>query len=452
MRHGSSADWSVVGAGGGRGRVRVSGGSRGGRGGGRHAGRWAAGPGGYPEHPRHPATGVRHAAAVHQLSWVRHNIRQKKAANGHSACDCVDLMDGTSDKETVSQSPNSPMTEVGVSTSHNGPPTSGTILTDTQASSPHPSEEIASSQSEHRYSKCHQDRELPSIPPNSSLIRGMAPPSSADSTYEVVKDMAVASRDISIEDSLYETVKELKYPPKKLALTNGTADLSASPHQPPLCAPLLLNGHLSPSTAEYASVDRNKKSRHSADLEAKQRSGDNNGSGSAPSGNPTEEPEDLPPPVPEKVLDENDNQPMLVNGFADGEALYNGKLHSPLSLAPRLHNKVPSDNESPDYSNNKNGASVNPEDKEHDYSSIAELKGLIPTGSSGDLYATVHEVYAQPGEEPCAVDGADPGYESIRIQKTGSLDEEHREGEGAKAEPDYESVGELGLSRETSRL
>ncbi|XP_061764478.1 phosphoprotein associated with glycosphingolipid-enriched microdomains 1 isoform X1 [Nerophis ophidion] len=374
---------------------------------------------------------------------------QKKAAIGHSACDRVDLMDGTSDKETVSQSPDSPMTDVGVSSSHYEPPTSGTILTDTQASSPHPSEEIAFSQSEHRSSKCHQDRELPSLPPNSSLIRGTAPPSSGDSTYEVVKDMAVTSRDISIEDSLYETVKELKYPPKKLALTNGTADLSAAHHQPPICAPLLLNGHLSPSTAEYASVDHNKKSRHSADLEAKQRSGDNSGSGSTPSGNSTEEPEDLPPPVPEKVLDENDNQPMLVNGFADGEALYNGKLHSPLSSAPGLHNKVPSDNESPDYSsvNKKNGAGVNPEDKEHDYSSIAELKGLIPTGSSGDLYATVHDVYAQPGEKPCAAGGADPGYESIRIPKNGSLDEE-----GAKAEPDYESVGELGLSRETSRL
>ncbi|XP_054619910.1 phosphoprotein associated with glycosphingolipid-enriched microdomains 1 isoform X2 [Dunckerocampus dactyliophorus] len=366
---------------------------------------------------------------------------QKKAVKGHPAGDRVDLMDGTSDKETVSQSPDSPVTDVGVSSSHNGPRTS--VLTDTRASSPHPSEEIPSSQSEHRSSKCPQDRELPSIPANGSLIRDPPPPSSGDSTYEVVKEMVAASRDISIEDSLYETVKELKDPPKKLAFANGTADPS------PLCGPLLLNGHRSPSTAEYASVDRNKKSRNSADLEAKRRSANNYNGGVTPS---CKEPEDLPPPVPEKVLDENDNQAVLVNGFA--EVLHNGKLPSPLSPAPGLHNKVPSANEASEYSavDRTNDASANPEDKEHDYSSIAELKGLIPAGSSSDLYATVHDFYARPGEASAFVDAADPGYESIRIPKTGGSDEERGEGEGAKAEPDYESVGELGLSRETSRL
>nr|XP_057902857.1 phosphoprotein associated with glycosphingolipid-enriched microdomains 1 [Doryrhamphus excisus] len=371
---------------------------------------------------------------------------QKKAVGGPPAGDRVDLMDGTSDKEAISQSPESPVTDVGVSSSHNGPRTSGTILT--EASSPHPSEDIPSSQSEHRSSKCPQDRELPSIPANGSLIRDAPPPSSGDSTYEVVKDMAATSRDISIEDSLYETVKELKDPPKKLALANGTAAPS------PLRGPLLLNGHVSPSTVEYASVDRNKKSRNSADLEAKRRSADNNYNGRGCGATPAcKEPDDLPPPVPEKVLDENDNQAVLANGV--GAVLHNGKLHSPPSPAPGLHNKVPSsDNEPSAYSSvdGTNHAGANPEDKEHDYSSIAELKGLIPAGSSSDLYATVHDVYARPGEPSAAGDGADPGYESIRIPKTGSSDEERREGEGAKAEPDYESVGELGLSRETSRL
>lgn len=58
------------------------------------------------------------------------------------------------------------------------------VLTDTQDTSPQPSEEMLSSQSELRSSKCPQDRELPSIPPNNALI-GEGPPTSGDSTYEV---------------------------------------------------------------------------------------------------------------------------------------------------------------------------------------------------------------------------------------------------------------------------
>lgn len=139
----------------------------------------------------------------------------------------------------------------------------------------------------------------------------------------------MASRDVSVEDSLYETVKELKDPPVQLGLANGTVQLS--PAKPPHHPPVLLNGHLSPCTpergplcagVEYASVDLNKKSRHSADMEAKRRS-DN---ASAPSHKPAEEPEeDLPPPVPEKVLDENDNQPVVMNGLM-GAGLHNGEV------------------------------------------------------------------------------------------------------------------------------
>ncbi|XP_037650715.1 phosphoprotein associated with glycosphingolipid-enriched microdomains 1 [Sebastes umbrosus] len=392
---------------------------------------------------------------------------QKKAVNGHPAGDHENLMNGVSEKETISQSADSPVTDVAISSSHNGPLTSGTILTDTQDTSPQPSEEMLSSQSELRSSKCPQDRELPSIPPNNALI-GDGPPASGDSTYEVVKEIAVASRDVSVEDSLYETVKELKdSPPAQLGLPNGT--VQQSPDVPPHHPPPLLNGHLSPSTpergplcagVEYASIDLNKKSRHSADMEAKRRSEN----ASVPSHKPVEEPEDLPPPVPEKVLDENDNQPMVMNGLV-GVGMHNGELHSPLSPAPGLDNHILSDNESAVYSTvnktNCDGA-VSEEDKEHDYSSIAEIKGLVTASSSSDLYATVRDIYAQPdepqpGEYP-ALDSTDPGYETIRIPKTSSSDDDCRGGLGAegsdaaKAEPDYESVGELGLGREMSRL
>lgn len=108
------------------------------------------------------------------------------------------------------------------------------------------------------------------------------------------------------------------------------------------------------------------------------------------------------------------------------------------------------------------GDAVNEEDKEHDYSSIAEIKGLVPASSSSDLYATVRDIYTQPDEpqlsEDPSLDGTDPAYETIRIPKTSSSDDDCRAGEEggkadvAKAEPDYESVGELGIHREMSRL
>ncbi|KAM7373213.1 hypothetical protein PAMP_008084 [Pampus punctatissimus] len=346
-------------------------------------------------------------------------IGQKKTINGHPAGDHENLMNGDT--------------------------------------SPQPSEEMLSSQSELRSSKCPQDRELPSIPPNNTLI-GDEPPASGESTYEVVKEIAVASRDVSVEDSLYETVKELKDQPSQISLPNGTAQLSQD--EPPHHPPVLLNGHLSPCTpergplcagVEYASVDLNKKSRHSADMEAKRRS-DN---AAVASHKPQDEPEeDLPPPVPEKVLDESDNQTVVMNGMA-GAGLHNGELHSPLSPAPGFDNHLLSDNESAVYSavNETNcDDAVNEEDKEHDYSSIAEIKGLVPASSSSDLYATVRDIYTQPDEpqqeEDPVLDSTDPGYETIRIPKTNSVDGDHRAGLGAegsdaaKAEPDYESVGE----------
>lgn len=143
-----------------------------------------------------------------------------------------------------------------------------------------------------------------------------------------MKEIAAASRDVSAEDSLYETVKELKDPPAHVSLPNGTTQLS--PDIPPHPPNALLNGHLSPCTpergplctgVEYASIDLKKKSRHSADMESKRRSNND----SVPAHKPLQEPEDLPPPVPEKVLDENDNQPVLMNGLAVA-GLHNGEV------------------------------------------------------------------------------------------------------------------------------
>lgn len=386
---------------------------------------------------------------------------EKKTATGHSAGDHENLVNGVSERETISQSANSPTTDLGVSSSHNGPLTSGTILTDTQDISPQPSEEMLSSQSELRSSKCPQDRELPSIPPNTALI-GEGP--SGESTYEVVKEMAPASRDISVEDSLYETVKELKDPQVQAGLPNGTSNPRQAPKPPPTSS--MHNGHVSPCTpergplcagVEYASVDLRKKSRHSADMEAKRRS-ENVG---VPVQKEPEPEEEQPPPVPEKVLDENDNQPAVVNGH-QGAGLHNGELHSPLSPTPGFKNDVHPDNESAVYSTvDQTNGSVNEDDKEHDYSSIAEIKGLVPTSSSSDLYATVNDFYPHPPphqqeDNDPILDSMDPGYETIRLPKTSTSSEDGTGAEGSdtttKPEPDYESVGDLGLGREMSRL
>ncbi|KAG7252774.1 hypothetical protein CRUP_005774 [Coryphaenoides rupestris] len=220
--------------------------------------------------------------------------------------------------------------------------------------SPQPSEELLSSQTDLRSSKCPQDRELPSIPPNTAMMEAQA---SGDSTYEVVKEMAAASRDISVEDSLYETVKDLKNPASAPPTTTAAAGNSRNngsahvvPQGPP---PPVPNGRPSPSTpdrgplcagVEYASVDLKKKSRHSANMEAKRSSGHSAGGGGGGMGgthaNPEpekeapepEEEEEVPPPLPEKVLDINDNQPLALNGPPPCVGLHNGEASRPPSL------------------------------------------------------------------------------------------------------------------------
>ncbi|KAL0962022.1 hypothetical protein UPYG_G00334750 [Umbra pygmaea] len=399
----------------------------------------------------------------------------QKKSNIHPG-DQENLMNGVSEKETVteSQSVDSPVTDPAVSSSHNGPLTSGTVLTDTQENSPQPSEDMLSSQSELRCSKCPQDRELPSIPPNSALdgvgaSNGLPHPLSGDGTYEVVKDSGgvMASRDVSVEDSLYETVKELKDQAGRLTLPNGygtTSPLSPDDNQHlnhlDCVPPILHNGSLSPCTSErgplcagveYASVDLNKKSRYSADMESRR------SASIAAAVSPAEEPEeDRPPPVPEKVLDENDNHPSVMDG--EGPVMME-QFHSPMTPSPGLDDHVLSEIELSDLYSTVERSNL--DEKESDYSSIAEFKGLVPESSSSDLYATVRDIYPQPGvgdtqvpagdlQEPAA-ESTDPGYETIRIPKPGS-GEDLGVGNQVRVESDYECVEELGLNGENSRL
>ena len=113
------------------------------------------------------------------------------------------------------------------------------------------------------------------------------------------------------------------------------------------------------------------------------------------------------------------------------------------------------------------------EDREHDYTSIAEMNGMVPASSSSDLYATVRDIYPRPesprdgaeGEEgDPASESTEPCYETIRIPK--AVPDPEEEGgpggatspgamvgsDGIMAEPDYECLGEMVLGPETSRL
>ncbi|KAL4629938.1 phosphoprotein associated with glycosphingolipid-enriched microdomains 1 [Arapaima gigas] len=372
----------------------------------------------------------------------------QKKTTGHTADHDI-LMNGVSEKEAFTQSVESAATDLVASSSQNGPLTSGTVLTDdTLDNSPQPSEDMLSSQSELRSSKCPQDRQLPSIPPTGAQNGSTLDPQAAtgDATYEVVKESA--SRDVSIEDSLYETVKELKDSEHRDLPDDTTASVLGGEQ-----CPSVLNGGPSPGSparaplsvgVEYASVDLNKKSRYSADLESRR-------SAPPPADEPDESEEERPPPIPDKVLDENENQ----TPYGSTGGLQNGEVnHLPPSVSITGNPQLSENELSALYSSVV--------EKENDYSSIGEIKSEIsqslPESGSGDLYATVKDINWQPvpgglvEHTEDSPDPADPGYETIKIATLGDKDVGPGEDALAQREPDYESVGDLGLNREISRL
>lgn len=145
--------------------------------------------------------------------------------------------------------------------------------------------------------KCHQSRELPRIPPNNAIETMLSTrPAENDHAlgmegpYEVLKDSS--SQENIVEDCLYETVKEIK---ELGTVANSDKSCNIKPK-----APVMANGSLDHvsvrkiESAEYASVDRNKKSRQSANSES-------------PLSNTPDMEDEAPPPVPVKLLDENEN-------------------------------------------------------------------------------------------------------------------------------------------------
>ena len=169
--------------------------------------------------------------------------------------------------------------------------------------------------------KCHQSRELPRIPPDSAVgtmvsARSMDgdPGVGTEGPYEVLKDSS--SQENMVEDCLYETVKEIKEvaaaalpgkgPSSQFKATSTLKELPAEGRA---------------DFAEYASVDRNKKCRQSVNADSVLEA----------SHDPEEE---APPPVPIKLLDENENLRETDNRKAGEESTPEGTTDS---------NKVSSD-------------------------------------------------------------------------------------------------------------
>lgn len=165
--------------------------------------------------------------------------------------------------------------------------------------------------------KCHQSRELPRIPPENTVDEMLTARGAADAElgpgvegpYEVLKDSS--SQENMVEDCLYETVKEIKE-----AADKGQGGKSKS-----TSALKELQGTRSEGKAdfaEYASVDRNKKCRHSS----------TNAESMQGTSSDLDRDEETPPPVPVKLLDENANLPQKGGGEAEGQAPEGPSAHS----------------------------------------------------------------------------------------------------------------------------
>ncbi|XP_066122481.1 phosphoprotein associated with glycosphingolipid-enriched microdomains 1 [Saccopteryx bilineata] len=384
--------------------------------------------------------------------------------------DHENLMNMPSDKEVFSRSVTSLATDAPASSEQNGALTNGDIVSEdsTMACMQHYEEvqtsvsDLLDSQDSTGKPKCHQSRELPSIPPDSAVDR-MVSGSSVDGEqgvgtegpYEVLKDSS--SQENMVEDCLYETVKEIK----EVATASGPGKGPSSQCMAPstLEEPPGPSAHRRADFAEYASVDRNKKCQQSVDAD----------SVLGPFRDPEEE---APPPVPMKLLDENENLQEKEDRKAGEESAPEGtsetnKRFSTLSYKSREEDPTLTEEEiSAMYS------SVNkPGQPGHKSGQLLKAPGSCCTPGPGaaqrspsscsDLYATVKDFEktpnsvstlapaGRPQEEP------EPDYEAIqalrREDERAALESDGHHGPFPK-ENDYESIGDLQQCRDVTRL
>ncbi|XP_061458138.1 phosphoprotein associated with glycosphingolipid-enriched microdomains 1 isoform X3 [Rhineura floridana] len=371
-------------------------------------------------------------------------------------------MNVPSDKEAFSHSITSLATDPLASSEHNGGLSNGDVLSeDSTTACIQPYEEVQTSatdlldqqDSQGRSLKCHQSRELPRIPPNNAIetILSTRNPENdqglgMEGPYEVLKDST--SQENIVEDCLYETVKEIKE-------LGATANTEKSCGNKPK-ATMMVNGSLDHvlerkiESAEYASVDRNKKSRQSVNSES-------------PLSNTPDLEDEAPPPVPLKLLDENENE--QEKGAKEEEEVTEGpsepdKRLSSLSYKSREEDPSLTEDEiSAMYSSvNKPGQATR--ELESTYTCIPEIVPQKSPSICSGLYANVKDLENTPNltAMPQSTDrlngDLEPDYAAIQTINR----EEDRNvlvpnsQSVLPQENDYESIGDLQQNKDITRL
>ncbi|XP_074997698.1 phosphoprotein associated with glycosphingolipid-enriched microdomains 1 [Calonectris borealis] len=386
--------------------------------------------------------------------------REKKAK--HQNGDHENLMNVPSDKEVFSHSITSSATEPPPSSDQNGALSNGEVLSeDSTTACIQPYEEVQTSVSDlldqqdslGKSIKCHQSRELPSIPPNTTMETIISARNAEndqglgmEGPYEVLKDSS--SQENIVEDCLYETVKEIKDVGAVASMegscnskSKASLTVSEGQNQIPECRI---------ESAEYASVDRNKKSRQSANSES-------------PLDNTPDVEDELPPPVPMKLLDENEN---VQEKEVEGEEVTEGaskpeKRLSSMSYKSREEDPSLTEDEiSAMYSSvSKPGQAIKALDSP--YTCIQEIASQRSPSICSGLYASVKDfentlnttTVPQSADRPNGE--LEPDYEAIQSvsqEEDRTLSVPNTNHTALSGENDYESIGDLQHHRDFTRL
>ncbi|NWT87756.1 PHAG1 protein, partial [Lanius ludovicianus] len=385
---------------------------------------------------------------------------EKKAKNQNG--DHENLMNVPSDKEVFSHSITSSATEPPPNSEQNGALSNGEVLSDdSTAACIQPYEEVQTSDlldqqdSLGKSIKCHQSRELPSIPPNNPMETIISSRNAEndqglgmEGPYEVLKDSS--SQENIVEDCLYETVKEIKdvgavvvsMEVNSNSKSKASLSVSEGQNQIPECRI---------ESAEYASVDRNKKSRQSANSDS-------------PLDNIPDAEDELPPPVPMKLLDENENvQEKEVEEEVTEGASKPEKVNTANILSYKSREEDPSlteDEISAMYSSvSKPGQAIKALDSP--YTCIQEIASQRSPSICSGLYASVKDfentlnstTVPQSADRPNGE--LEPDYEAIQSvsqEEDRTLSVPSTNHTALSGENDYESIGDLQHHREFTRL
>ncbi|XP_053104269.1 phosphoprotein associated with glycosphingolipid-enriched microdomains 1 isoform X2 [Hemicordylus capensis] len=372
-------------------------------------------------------------------------------------------MNVPSDKEVFSHSVTSLATDLLASSEQNGGLSNGDVLSeDSTTACIQPYEEVQTSATDlldqqdnlGRSLKCHQSRELPRIPPNNAIDTILTTRNTEndhglgmEGPYEVLKDSS--SQENIVEDCLYETVKEIKEP-------GATASAEKSCGSKPKAA-MMVNGSLDHilarkvESAEYASVDRNKKSRQSVNSES-------------PLSNTPDMEDEAPPPVPVKLLDENEN--VQEKGAKEEEGVKEGpsepeKRLSSLSYKSREDDPSLTEDEISAMYSSVNKPSQSTKELESAYTCIPEIVPQKSPSICSGLYASVKDLENTTNltSIPQLADKLngelEPDYEAIQTlnhEEDRNCSDSSINQSAPSQENDYESIGDLQQNKDITRL